>query len=216
VEASHSVQVRLALLKLGHVPLPCNGKRPTISGWQECAVTEDDIRHWGDGNTGVRTEFTPGLDCDVGDPEVSEALLQEVKDWHDTKAVLARYGRSPRWLVPFWTDAPFTKMSRSFVSPNGETHKLEFLGRGQQFISEGEHPETHQPYLWVGNLALHHVERDELPYITESEAQKLIDHLSDVVCEEYGWRVKGDVEVGHEKVNVDSKLEPATQRRTSQ
>jgi hypothetical protein len=60
-----------------------------------------------------------------------------------------RIGNPPKRLLPYQTAEPRSKFKVDFIRPDtGETHAVEILGTGQQFVAAGIHPKTEQPYRW--------------------------------------------------------------------
>ena len=53
----------------------------------------------------------------------------------------------------------------------------------------GIHPDTHRPYDWNG-AAPGKIARQDLPYIHEAEAQALIDDAVELLCRDFGYRLK--------------------------
>ena len=72
------------------------------------------------------------------------------------------------------------------TAPNSSEEKLEFLCDGQQLVVDGIHPETKQCYRWHGGEPWR-IPRDELPYISEAEAQKLIDDAATLLTTAHGY-----------------------------
>jgi hypothetical protein len=70
------------------------------------------------------------------------------------------------------------------------------LGDGQQLACFGIHPDTQQPYGWhrgePGQIA-----RQDLPYIHEHEARKLVKDIADLLCAEHGYRRKTEPKTGN-------------------
>src|SRR5262245_2064996 len=146
--------LRLHLRKAGFHPLPLEGKAPRMPGWQrKFDTTKDEIRLWPKTwhlaqNTGVLAKFAPAIDIDITIEEAVEALAREF--FEERGDVHVRYGKPPKRLIPLRTNEPFAKLSRVFTAPNGEQQKIEILGDGQQYVVDGTHPETRQPYRWHG------------------------------------------------------------------
>src|SRR5262249_59156736 len=63
-------------------------------------------------------------------------------------AVLKRTGLAPKRLIPCRCTTPFEKISIYFRSPDNVIHGIEVLCDGQQFVAEGIHETTQQPYRW--------------------------------------------------------------------
>lgn len=110
-------------------------------------VEQEDADSWPNGaGVGLKTDRFPAVDIDILDAE----LAQEIADI----AVLylgdapLRIGREPKQLLLYRTDASFGRM-RLWI---GDSHLVEVLGDGQQFVAAGEHPLTGKPYHWPNGL----------------------------------------------------------------
>jgi hypothetical protein len=189
---------RITVWRNGYNPLPLNGKIPAIKDWPKkfAAVDEDFIRSWattwpGMTNTGIITKRTPCLDLDLLNTEAGDVCESLVRERFDGRGnLLARFGRAPKRAIPFRTDKYFTKLDVKFAAADGgEGDKIEFLADGQQFAAFGTHPDTKRPYRWHGGSPLN-IRHDELPYVSEQEARKLIDELKEI-CIEHGYKPIG-------------------------
>jgi len=129
------------------------------------ATTENEVDLWADwpgAGIGIATGKVIGIDIDLlASEDVArriEALARERLG--NTPAV--RIGRAPKRLLVYRAAEPFA----GFKLP-----PIEVLGRGQQFVAYGIHPDTGEPYTWpvdsLADLAL-----DELPAITETQARE--------------------------------------------
>lgn len=135
-----------------------HGERPTreaeLDIWCE----------WPEAGVGVATGVVIGIDIDVLEPaplaHTIEALAKRMLG--DTPAV--RIGRAPKRLLVYRATEPFA----GFKSP-----PIEVLGRGQQFVAYGIHPDTGSPYNWPVE-ALADLDVDELPAISEAQAREFI------------------------------------------
>ena len=147
---------RKSLLHAGYKPIPTNGKRPFLNSWQAIEATEAEIDNWARQhpdalNTGVLTATTPAIDIDVLDAAVAEQLQCAL--WlmiGENGRALVRYGKRPKRAALFQTAEPFDKIATPiFVSPNGDTHRVEVLCNGQQIVAHGTAP-RHGHSLRVG------------------------------------------------------------------
>jgi hypothetical protein len=191
-----STEVRLKLFRNGYHPLPLNFKNPNIrKGWQNgFNLNEGEIKLWATSwpnatNTGILTRDTPVLDIDILDKEAAEAVEALVAEQTNSDYVLVRIGQPPKRAIPFRTDVPFAKITVPLIAPNGEEHKIEFLGDGQQAVVDGIHPDTHAPYSWHGGSPIE-VPRSDLPSIDGPRAHKLVDDIVALLIEQYGYRRK--------------------------
>jgi hypothetical protein len=189
----HATVYRKRLLDAGYSPLPVNGKAPPIPGWQDIAPTDDIMSNWEHKypdamNTGILTRNTPAIDIDVLDSAVADELQQIAERTIGTSAV--RTGQAPKRAVLFRTDERFDKISTPiFISPDGRSHKVEVLGRGQQIVVHGIHPDTHAPYTWRGGEPGPELKRDALPLLSAEKAHEYIVAATQCMSG-YGWPPK--------------------------
>jgi len=191
-------QRRIGLVKRGYKPIPIlsGRKRPALPGWEQAPADLDAVTAWADErpgelSTGIRTSDTPGFDIDIRDErvadEVQQALLNMISGGG---TILKRVGQPPKRLIPFRCVTPFKKMSATFKAPDGTVHKVEVLADGQQFVAEGIHEDTQQPYRWAENVSLLNVAHEHLPLVDGAFARRFIAEASEIM-RRAGW-----VEVG--------------------
>jgi RecA-family ATPase len=186
--------VRLRLRELGHSPIPVNGKRPLISGWQKLGgISAEDLSRLtaekpDHTNTGALTALMPVLDIDIKDPAAADAAERLVHDrFSDTGKILVRVGMAPKRAIPFQTAKPYDKIAVNLVAPNGDaSQKIELLCAGQQVVVNGIHPDTGKPYAWIGADILD-VERYALPHLNEAEARELVRDVVELLVAEHGY-----------------------------
>jgi AAA domain-containing protein/bifunctional DNA primase/polymerase-like protein len=183
---------RKRLLCAGYKPIPTKGKRAFQAGWSRLEPSDAEIDDWARQypdalNTGILTRTTPAVDIDVLDAE----MAQELHDllmlmMGDNGRALVRYGKRPKRAVLFQTDRPFDKIATPvFVSPDGNTHRVEVLCDGQQIVAHGTHPETAQAYLWEGGEP-GNVLRDDLPYLNAELAADFVAKATELMRSR-GW-----------------------------
>ena len=119
--------LRQQLREAGYAPIPVNGKRPALEGWQTKANTKpQEINEWEEvffyaKNTGLLTEHTPTLDIDILDQEAATAVEELVRERFGERGhILVRFGQSPKRAIPFRTDTPFSKITYNFEIPDRE------------------------------------------------------------------------------------------------
>jgi hypothetical protein len=181
--------LRLKLVENGYRPLPCIGKKPTLTGWtSERDLSPETIARYSGPDTGVECGLLVGFDVDIDDPEPVATIISSIEDWAGASGkVLKRRGRRPRVLVPFRTTQEFRKLVQWFRAPNGTYQKIEVLAKGQQFLAYGVHEDTGEPYTWDGDADLLTTPLHELPEIAEGSALSLLQYLTDLLKEEYGY-----------------------------
>lgn len=153
---SDLLALRLKYLKNGYFPMPLAGKRPWFEGWTTGAIDEARLRqlhkeHPRDTNTGLRCDGIVFVDIDVRDKDVVRAIVTAMVKHLGTPRGL-RTGKAPKTGALYRMDGPYIgkRFSNEYVL-NGEKAQLEiFNGPGCQFVVNGIHPETHQPYRWSG------------------------------------------------------------------
>jgi hypothetical protein len=183
-------ELRLALKAHGHSPIPLSGKRPLIDAWPtKLDATDDEIAHWSGNNTGILCERTSAFDIDILHEDAVAAVEDLAREWLDDRGtVLVRFGQAPKCAIPFRPSTPFSKFVIHLTDPRTKArHKIEVLGEGQQFVVAGTHPDTHQPYRWHGNYTPWTVHRDDLPELTEANAQDFVEACAELLAHEFGF-----------------------------
>lgn len=187
----------LALLRAGYavVPIRPGGKFPALENWQTVEVTEQRVGRWlANGHArdgvGVRARDTPGVDIDTGDESISRVM----EDWCQANIGMTpvRVGQAPKRLLPYRTLEPFRKVSsRVFLRPGGDPkgERLEVLADGQQYVAFAVHPDTREPYRWLGGESILDTPADGLPEITEAQAQAAAREF-ERLAEAAGWTPK--------------------------
>lgn len=161
------------------VPILVGKKAPPFDGWQHIRATRQILTEWiNNGHkwsgVGVLTKHTPAIDIDVRDEEVSVLCQRWIEENIDFAPV--RIGMAPKRLMVFKTSKPFKKMySAKYQDEWGQTHQIEVLGEGQQFVAFHKHPDTGKPYYWPGNGDLLEIPSDDLPELEAGQIEALFD-----------------------------------------
>ena len=138
------------------IPEKERGKRPSEPDWQNTIgmpVYRDDAL-----NTGVLTGALYPLDIDIEDPAIVAEIVAMAEKLFGRTIIRCRQN-SPRRLLPYRIENEDARKIIIKLSCG----KLEFLGRGQQFVGFGKHP-SGADYEWQGQ-PLDEIEIDELPVI---------------------------------------------------
>lgn len=171
------------------VPIEAGQKRPVFAGWPNYNATPELIAEWPEkGGIGILTAATPAVDLDIRD----EILAKQLQDWVCARFGEApvRIGKAPKRLMVFAAGEPFRKLSSArFECELGDTHQVEILGQGQQFVAYGVHPDTGKPYRWVSDNALHEIDLFDLPTLTVEQAREIIAEF-ERRARERGWAPK--------------------------
>jgi hypothetical protein len=188
------LEIRQALVDRGYVPIPVVGKVPPFKRWQKIENVSRSMlaawgRNWpGANNTGILTKHTPTLDADILNEPAAIAVEDLVRDRFEERGyILPRIGKPPKRAIPFRTLDPFAKITINLIAADGSTgEKIEFMCDGQQIVAAGIHPDTGRPYTWpLGNPT--DIAHDDLPDISEAEAQQLVGDIVELLCRDFGY-----------------------------
>lgn len=75
-----------------------------------------------------------------------------------------RIGLAPKRLLVYRATAPFAGVKKK---------PIEIIGRGQQFVAHGLHPETGQPYYWIDESLLD-LDISRLPEVSEEQVRAFL------------------------------------------
>jgi putative DNA primase/helicase len=199
---------RVRYFTLGYEPIPVvsGRKRPALDCWQEADLDLDTVSAWADArpaelSTGIRTRFTPGFDIDIRDAGVADQAQQALLNLLPHGTILTRVGLAPKRLIPCRCIEPFDKISIHFKSPDNVVHGIDVLCDGQQFVAEGIHETTQQPYRWDDNVDLLNIAHEHLPLVDKALAQHFVAEAS-TIMERAGW------------IKVDAQGRPKNKRKS--
>jgi len=159
-------------------PVKPHTKAAYLPGWSTKRNTEEIINKWASNgkaqdSIGLLTKNNPTIDIDVYDADVVDDLIRAIS--HITKGSLTRVGQAPKMSFIFRTDQPFQKITGTqYRSPDGQLHKIEILGQGQQTVVAGMHPDTKQPFKFIGKNLLQ-VHSDDLTTLTVDQAEEVLE-----------------------------------------
>jgi len=182
----------LRLLEKGYniVAIAKGSKRPVLDNWTNLEATEPRVQRWAKefpgANVGIQTRYTPAIDIDVLDKDLAE----EIETWclENLGDAPIRIGRAPKRLLLFRTDKPFTKQQIKLTDPDGQKHKIEILGDGQQFVAFGIHPDTGKPFEWASIENPEDLYVDDLPTLNVEDAIRALDACAKM-ARKRGWSV---------------------------
>lgn len=183
------------LLENGYsiIPIPAGRKGPNLPSWQKIKADESLIRKWAngeykDGNIGFHTKYTPAVDIDITDEEMSGLMTAHVQKIVGN--TMTRVGRAPKTLLVYRTTIPFQKRKVAFLDLDGNEQAIEVLGDGQQFVGIGIHPDTKKPYRWQSkDLSPIGMPAEFLPEITPEHIDEIMSVFK-LEAERRGWTLK--------------------------
>jgi hypothetical protein len=185
---------RKRLLAAGYLPLPVNGKEPSIKGWQDIKATITIIDSWetkyADAvSTGILTETVPAIDVDIMDPAAAAAVEALAREHFEERGhILVRFGQVPKRAILLRTDESFKKIVRKFVVPIGGEQRIEILASGQQIVLFGPHKETRRLYTWHGGEP-GAVKREELPYVRKGDVEAFLDAATELLIKKFNFEL---------------------------
>ncbi|MHB1368652.1 MAG: phage/plasmid primase, P4 family [Pseudomonadaceae bacterium] len=187
-----------ALLGNGYliIPIKPGHKRPALDNWQTARLGAADLTRYPNRGVGVLcgqgAQPVAAIDVDTTD----EALAARFVAWcqEHLGATCERVGFAPKILLAYraasegWGKAT----GAWFKDLGGARHRLEVLGKGQQFVAYHIHPDTGEPYEWVDLFGgLDAMRAGDLPIITEAQVEEALQ-VFEAMAEEAGLvRVSG-------------------------
>jgi hypothetical protein len=122
-------------------------------------------------NLGLRGRRLPALDLDIENADLSKFVTQLAQV--ELGKAPVRLSREPRRLLMYRTDEPFKKRA-AVISYRGQSHTVELLGDGQQYLVRGDHPSGAR-YRWKKFYNDPH----ELTSITEEDVDRFFETLAE-------------------------------------
>ncbi len=174
--AGYFEQVGRTLLANGYliIPIKPGHKRPALDNWQSSRLGASDLARYPKHGVGVLcgqgARPLVAIDVDTSDDELASRFVIWCQD--NLGATCERVGNAPKILLVYRAAAEgWGKATGSwFEDELGERHRLEVLGKGQQFVAYHVHPDTGQPYEWVDFFGgIETISAAELPVITEEQ-----------------------------------------------
>ena len=171
------------LLDHGYIitPIRENSKAPLLKNWTSKRLSAEDCEAYGDANgvgivCGQGAHPVIGIDIDTFDEEINTALADFVEVHFGPCPV--RQGKPPKTLLVARTEeSNLPKMTSAYYTKPGESrkHRLEILSKGQQFVAHGIHPDTHEPYQWLGwQGALEAWKVEHLPLLSVDDIKTIL------------------------------------------
>ena len=110
-----------------------------------------------------------------------------------------RVGLAPKWAAMIHNEYGPKRASKVFIDPNWKppkdifasknqpTHKIEFLGKGQQIVMFHQHPDTGRQYMW-GSVIERPVRFEDMhrPVVDVEVANRIMSRF-EKMCIEHGF-----------------------------
>lgn len=169
-----------ALIDAGYlvVPIEHGRKKPALPEWQNARLDHRHVARWRRFGVGILTgqgeHPIAAVDIDTTDRELAEAFAQWCRD--HLGATVERVGNAPKLLLAYRAAKPWPKLTGEwFEDLAGKRHRVEVLGKGEQFVAYHVHPDTKRPYEWVDLLGgLTEVRAAELPVISRAQVDEAL------------------------------------------
>lgn len=187
-----------ALLGNGYliIPIKPGHKRPALDNWQTARLGAADLTRYPNHGVGVLcgqgAQPVAAIDVDTTDGALAARFVAWCQE--HLGATCERVGFAPKILLAYraasegWGKAT----GAWFEDLGGARHRLEVLGKGQQFVAYHIHPDTGEPYEWVDFFGgLDAMRAGDLPIITEAQVEEALQ-VFEAMAEEAGLvRVSG-------------------------
>ena len=172
------------------IPVVKGTKRPALTNWSRIKSTPELIESWdADASIGITTGKVVAIDIDCYDKHVTNAIVKYC-DQHIGRG-LRRIGKAPKALLVCRTEESLKKsVSAKYSDREGNTNCIEVLGKGQQFVAFGIHPETQEAYRWPKACPFL-TPVDALPIINAEQINSLFKYF-DKSCVPNDWMRMGD------------------------
>ena len=179
-------------------------KYPNYKGWQNNPLSAEACATYKPENAGVGIVCgigdvaVYGLDFDIpGDFEFAEAMRKRAFEILGDPDGAYRIGMPPKFLIPVQGKPGAQKRVTPRYVKDGTFARFEFLGHGQQFVTENVHPDTGLPYEWYGEPMLPlengHLPSSVplLPAIDEAKLATLQQEFCNLAVQ-YGWTLQDE------------------------
>jgi putative DNA primase/helicase len=173
-------------------PIKNAGKRPK-GNWRLNALEDPPraVRFTPDGDA-KNTGFLLGaagrplvaLDVDVYNSKLVDEIVATIERRVGITP-LVRQGQAPKVALLYRGATVFSKRATAKLQfsdrENEKPSQVELLADGQGLVVDGVHPGTGEPYRWLGDQHPFYFKRDELPEITEEQADTVIAEIEAIL-----------------------------------
>ena len=168
-------------------PIRGAGKRPQGEDWLQRALSDPPHAVTASVsslalNTGLAAGEITAVDIDILVPELARDVAHRVEHVLGPTP-LDRIGRAPKRLLVYRAERPLAKLTTTpLFLPDGTKVLIEILGLGQQFVCDGIHPDTGQPYSWT-NGSPADTPLADLPVVGEEMLHDTLDEIERMLGE---------------------------------
>ena len=186
--AQLSENSKIAKENVGKIPGVCYPQRGMVwsgyGGWTSHAVSEKILTiydGWYPKDTwtiGLQSRNFPGLDADVNESWQAD-VIRDLAFEHFGRTIVRGRDGSPRQLMMYRIKQEgnfIPKFVRLYGEGGWEPFKLEILGKGQQYLIEGPHPEGGR-YFWLNGETPLTVGFENIPRIGPEDLPAFIKEL---------------------------------------
>lgn len=160
------------------IPIRPGSKRPAIKNWEdhcERDTLEEEVDHWIDNIPGAGIGLACGtlvaVDVDTNDLAIIAAVESVIGH-----SPVKRFG-SKGYAAIF--HKPYFVRIRRVKWYSGQSVVLELIGFGGQVVLPPTiHPDTNEPYRWIGSEGLDSIDMDDLPRLNWDVDDKLTEALA--------------------------------------
>lgn len=195
---SHFQDHGRALLGNGYliIPIKPGHKRPALDNWQTARLGASDLTRYPQHGVGVLcgqgAQPVAAIDVDTTDAGLASRFVEWCQE--HLGLTCERVGFAPKILLVYRAEAEgWGKATGAwFEDLGGARHRLEVLGKGQQFVAYHIHPDTGVPYEWVDLFGgLEAMRTGDLPVITEAQVEEALQVFEQMADEAGLVRVSG-------------------------
>ncbi len=165
------------------IPIRPGHKRPAIDNWQTARLGAADLSRYPNHGVGVLcgqgAQPVAAIDVDTTNAELAERFVAWCQE--HLGVTCERVGFAPKILLAYraqsegWGKATGAWFEDIVDGGEIRRHRLEVLGKGQQFVAYHVHPDTGEPYEWVDFYGgLEAMRAGDLPVITEAQIEEAL------------------------------------------
>lgn len=164
-----------------------------------------------EGGVGLLGEVTIGVDLDILDIELAaeaRELVVKICGWAPT-----RTGQAPKCLLMYRLPRavlPYSTRIMRWRMPNGRDYGIEIIAKGRQFVVDGIHPKTLQPYTWDAHPLDY---QDMIPDLPPEKLRELLPALTELMERAGGVATVREARGGRDGTNPPQREELAGEER---